>query len=340
MRISGRPLARSSKTRSGTISRSHLSGALMLLLSTVGTTAGRAQDLQAAEQHLLQGRADQAAAEARAVLAHAPANGAAHLLLCRIFLSTLHGNEAAAECRLALQSGLDRDTTAQDWAGRAFGMEADHAGPIAGLKLANQVRAAFDTAYHLNPRNPAAASDLGEYFVHAPFLVGGGTDKALTLSDSLQASLPQIAHRLRALVAEKHENTTLAEREFLAATQNSQSPGSFVDLATFYTRQGDPAKAAAAARRAVQQDHAIDANVVEAASVLNDAHQTAQATQVLHAYLEHGQQSDQAPVFRAHTLLGEILASQGDRVGARREFIAALALASDYGPARKDLDKL
>ena len=186
--------------------RSPRNAALLLVLvfsCATGSHATALTDLHMQEQDLLQGRADRAIAGLQSTLGHEPGNASAHLLLCRTFLSELRGSEAAAECEAALKSGLAQDSNAQDWAGRAFGMQAEHAGPIAGLKLAGQVRNAFQTAFRLNPRNPAAANDLGEFYIDAPFIVGGGVDKAAALADSIQPALPEVAHRLRALIAEK-----------------------------------------------------------------------------------------------------------------------------------------
>jgi Tfp pilus assembly protein PilF len=312
----------------------------ILALSFCALQAQASTDLRTSEQDVLQGRADRAIAGLRSAVSSDPANAAAHLLLCRVFLSEQHGPEAAQECQLAIRTGLANNSDAQDWAGRAFGMEAEHAGPIAGLKLASQVRNAFQAAFRLNPRNPAAANDLGEYYINAPFIVGGGVDKASALADSIQATLPEIAHRLRALIAEKHSDITTAEREFVAAAAVANAPGALVDLSCFYVRQNMPAKGADAARRAIAQDHDADANIVDAASSLSDAHQTAQAIPILRTYLARGQQSDQAPAFRVHTLLGEMLAAQGDRANARKEFQQALALAAGYAPAQKGLGSL
>ncbi len=297
-------------------------------------------DLRLSEQDLLHGRADQAIAGLRLTVSQNPADARAHLLLCRAFLSEGHGTEAAAECQAALNAGLAQTSDAQDWAGRAFGIKAQHAGPIAGLKLAGEVRNAFQSAYKLNPRNPAAANDLGEYYVDAPFIVGGGVDKATALADAILSTLPETAHRLRALVAEKRDDSATTEREFLAATAVAHSPGAFVDLSNFYVRQNKPGMASAAARRAIAQDRSLDADVVDAAGALNDAHLAAQAIPVLRSYLERGHQTDQAPAFRVHTMLGEILAGQGDHDGARKEFQQALALAAGYAPAQKGLGSL
>jgi tetratricopeptide (TPR) repeat protein len=274
------------------------------------------------------------------VIGNEPQNGPAHLLLCRVYFSLEQGSEAAHECDAALKNGLARDSNAQDWAGRAFGRHAEHAGPLAGLKLAGEVRTAFQRAHELDPKNPAAANDLGEFYVSAPFVVGGGVDKATDLANSIGPTLPEVAHRIRGLIAEKHNDYGTAEREFLAATNVSQSSGAFVDLGTFYLRQNRPDKGLLAARRAIAVDREMDANVVDAATTMDDAHQTGQAVPVLRAYLLRGKQSDAAPAFRVHTLLGQMLARSGDTAGARSEFQQALALASTYAPARKALGAL
>ena len=64
------------------------------------------------------------------------------------------------------------------------------------------------------------------------------------------------------------------------------------------------------------------------------------AETALRAYLSHGTYSDQAPVFRVHTQLGDWLARGGQREAARAEYTVALSLASGYAPARKGLASL
>ena len=330
------------KTSAATIlSRLHACAVLPLVASLLLCRPALAStDLHLCEQDVLHGRADQAIAGLRLTVMRNPGDARAHLLLCRAFLSEGRATEAAEECQTALNAGLSGDSDAQDWAGRAFGRKAEHAGPLAGLKLASAVRSAFGTAHRLDPLNPAAANDLGEFYIEAPFLVGGGVEKASALADAVQSTLPEVAHRLRALLAQKREDPAAAEREFLAAVAVTYSPGALVDLATFYVRQREPAKATAAARRAIARDRLVDADVVDAAAALAGIHQTALAMPALRSYLDHGRQTDQAPAFRAHTLIGEILASQGDREGARKEFQEALTLAANYAPAQKGLASL
>ena len=286
------------------------------------------------------GHADLASGQLQGLLAAQPSNGRAHLLLCRVFLSEGLLGEAVAECQSALADGLGHDSAAQDWAGRAEGRQAEHAGMLQGLKLAIQVHSAFETAVALDPRNEAACADLGEYYTDAPAIVGGGTGKASALADRVERSLPAVAHRIRAMVAEKEKDFRTAEREFRAAADAAHVPGPLVDLAVFYDRRHDREQAVAAPREVLKADPQNDSNVVGAAGILDAQQESSQAAEALRGYLAHDAQSDSEPAFRVHTQLGSMLARSGEKEAARAEFTKALSLASRYAPAQKGLGAL
>ena len=293
-----------------------------------------------ARRDLLDGRADAAASNLRLLIAGNPASGSAHLLLCRVWLSEGLATQAASECQAALANGLDKDSDAQDWTGRALGRQAEHAGMIAGLKLALQVKATFETAVALNPDSEAACVDLGEYYTTAPAIVGGGNTRALALAARIERTLPAVSHRIRAMAAERDKDLPTAETEFQAEAAVGHTPGALVDLASFYGRHNEDQKAIDTARQTIDADQNIDATVVEAAAVLDNAHQTQLAEETLRSYLARGEHSDTAPAFRVLTKLGSIQARAGDKSEARADFQQALALASQYGPAQKGLGAL
>ena len=315
----------------------------LLLLPLIASGPGFASvpaPLVTSEQALLDGRADAAVAGLHAALAAHPASGAAHLLLCRVWLSEELATEAVAECQAALADGLANDSAAQDWTGRALGMEAEHAGKLKGLTLALRVRDAFETAVNLDPNSEAACVDLGQYYTSAPPIVGGGNAKALALAARIEPTLPAVAHRIRAMAAERDKDLAGAEREFQAEAAAGHQPGATVDLAAFYARHQQVAKAANTARETLAEDRRDDASVVEAGTLLLNVHQNTLAQNALRAYLRRGEKSDAAPAFRVHTILGSMLAQAGDKAGARAEFEQALALASQYAPAQKGLGAL
>ena len=300
-----------------------------------------AADRPTAEAALMQGRLDEAVAQLRQLTAANPKDAAAHLLLCRAFYAEGSLDTAVAECESALGNGLAHDSRAQDWMGRAYGRKADHAGPLTGFSLARKVKAAFEAAVQLDPTNPAAANDLSEYYINAPSIVGGGIDKAAALAARIEARLPQPAHRMRALAAEKRKDYTTAEREFRAAAAVANRPDAWTDLGDYFARRQQPDSSIAALRKAFEADTAKDATLVDIASILDSLHREPQlAEHALRDYLASNNKTDAAPAFRAHYQLGKLLAAAGNKPAAKSEYEAALALASNFAPARKALQAL
>ena len=296
--------------------------------------------LESAQKALLEGQADVASTTLNRLLATDSSNGSAHLLLCRVWLSEGFPDRSVPECQAALANGLGNSSAAQDWTGRALGRQAEHAGIISGLRLALQVRTAFETAVQLSPDSEPACVDLGEYYTAAPAIVGGGKDKALALATRIERTLPAVSHRIRAMVAEKDEEYRTAEAEFQAEARVGNSPGTTVDLACFYQRRQQGERASEIARQTIEKDREIDSTVIEAASILEDEHQTDMAKATMRHYIDRGTHSDTAPVFRVHALLGKLLAHDGDTQAAREQYRQALAMASQFKPAQKGLASL
>ena len=321
------------------LQRGALTSCMALLPMLVFTSVPvRADGQNAAEHALMQGRIDEAASILHARIAANPGDGTAHLLLCRAFYALEQPAPAVKECEAALANGLANNSQAQDWMGRVYGRKADNAGPFEGLKLAGKVRSAFETAVQLDPNNGPATNDLSEYYIGAPSIVGGGLDKATALADRVAARLPQPAHRIRALIAEKKKDYITAEREFRAAILVAGRPDAWTDLGDFYSRRRQNDQAVATLRKALEVDTAKDASLVDVASILYTMHREPQmAEHALREYLQSNAKSDAAPAFRAHYQLGQWLSADGDRASANKEYAAALALASNYAPARKAL---
>lgn len=311
------------------------------LHATSGTAVDRlAIERMAAERALMQGQIDEAVMRAQRIATTNPNDGAAYLLLCRSFYAEAHADEAIDACARAVQI-LPRNSEAEDWLGRAYGMKAERAGPISGLTLALKVRTAFETAAALDPRNGAAANDLSEFYIDAPSIIGGGLDRAAALADHVEPQLPQQAHRMRALAAEKRKDYGTAEREFKAAVEVANQPDAWTDLGMFYQQRGEFDKAMDALKQCLALDRAKDASIVDAASLLNEMHREPElAEQALQEYLEGNAKSDAAPAIKVYVMLGKQLASEGDKAGAKIEFDKALAMASGYALARQALQKL
>lgn len=297
----------------------------------------QAADNAQADALLQQGKVDEAAILLQKTLATGPDDALAHHLLCRVYYAQDMSDAAVRECELAA-SHAPNDSNNAMWLGRAYGLKASHASAFSAYGMAKKAHASFERAVQLNPANIHAISDLGEFYVSAPGLVGGGLDKAQALAEKIQPRFPSQSHRLLAMIAEKKKDTATAETEFKAAATTGKTPESYVDLGHFYQRQNQRDKSLEALQTAVDTDKRKSAALVDVASILTASHQAPQlAESALREYLSSSAKSDDAPAFKVHVQLGDLLAHRGDSAGAHREYAAAVALASHYEPARKAL---
>jgi tetratricopeptide (TPR) repeat protein len=294
---------------------------------------------KAAEKALLQGRIDEAVGMLQQVIAASPTDAQARLLLCRAFYAEDETEEAIGACEKAVKLSPG-SSEAQDRLGRAYGEKADHSGPLDGYKLARKVRVAFEAAVKADALNGAAVNDLSEYYIAAPAIVGGGLDRATALASRSAGRLPQQAHRIEALAAEKRKDYGAAEREFLAAVDVARRPDAWADLGGYYARRKQTDLAVDALKHCLAADKAKDAAIVDAASILNGMHVEARLARLtLEQYLAGNGKSDDAPVAKVHVLLGKMLSEAGDAAAARVEYGKALELAANYAPAKRALEQ-
>lgn len=300
-------------------------------------------DVADARSALYQGRLDDSSAELREHLKDNPHDAVAHQLLCRVFYAEEFADRAIAECEASVgdaHSDTKLASESEMWLGRAYGLKASRANPVSAFRIAKKVVAAFERAVDLDATNVPALSDLGEYYVGAPPIVGGGLDKADRLAARIMPVSATKAHRLLAMIAEKRQDTQTAEAEFKRAVEAQRTPQTLVDLADFYQRRKQCDQSLVTVRTLVRLDHARDAAVVDAASVLVACdREPTFAQELLNGYLASSAMSDSAPAPRVHVQLGDLFAKTGDHDDARREYLAATALATEYAPARKALQR-
>jgi TolA-binding protein len=64
------------------------------------------------------------------------------------------------------------------------------------------------------------------------------------------------------------------------------------------------------------------------------------AIQLLHSYIALSNPAEEAPIFKAHYLLGELLEKQNNRPAAAEEYRAALSMAHSFRPAQDALKRV
>ncbi|HEY0162706.1 MAG TPA: tetratricopeptide repeat protein, partial [Edaphobacter sp.] len=307
----------------------------LLLAALFFSNASLFADNAQAEALLKQGRVDEASAMLKQGISSQPQDDEAHLLLCRVYYAQEMADPAVQECETATHNNPS-SSNAQMWLGRVYGLKASQSSMFSAFGVARKVRSAFERAVQLNPANVQAMSDLGQFYVEAPSIVGGGTDKAQALAAKMMPRSAAKAHRILGMAAKKKNDPATAESEFKSAIAAGKNPEAWIDLALLYQDQKQTDKAVAAIESSVQANRTQNAALVDAASILTNMNRQPElAEKLLRDYLASSAKTDDAPAFRVHLQLGNLLKQRGDTEGARKEYAAALSLASGYAPARK-----
>jgi len=290
---------------------------------------------------LASGRVDEAIATLNGQISSSPNDAAAHNLLCRAYLTLRQWDRGISACEKAVALAPDNGQY-HLWLGRIYGEKAGDSGPWTAARLAGRVRTEFETAVKLLPDSVDARSDLAEFYLEAPGIVGGGRDKAMQQVSPLAQLDPARAHWVSARVAEKKKELATAEAEYKASIESSHgSASAWLNLGLFYRhrqRYNEMEQALVHVRPAPldRPDALVDAGEI----LINSQRNLQEAVELLRAYLNSGKKVEQAPAFKAHYLLGTAVEKLGDKQAAEAEYKSALALAKEFQPARQALQRM
>jgi tetratricopeptide (TPR) repeat protein len=282
---------------------------------------------------LAAGRVDQALETLQRQI-HSTPSGEAYNLLCRAHFELGAWDAGIASCEKAIalepKNGLYHL-----WLGRIYGEKAEHAGFLSAAGLAKKVRSEFERAVQLMPDSWEARTDLAEFYLEAPGVVGGGKDKARNEAERLAPLDAGMAHWIKGRIAEKNKDTDAAEQEFHLAVQVTHGGArACLNLAGFYHHMNRLPEMDQALRKleASPLDHP-GALVDGAGILLRSGREYPMAVRLLHRYFSSP--VEEAPAFKAHVMLGEVFEKQGDRSAAAEEYRTAVAMAHTYRPAQE-----
>jgi tetratricopeptide (TPR) repeat protein len=307
---------------------------LIVLLLPVCLTAETPQDLLSA------GRVDQAMQTLERQIATSP-NAEAYNLLCRAHFELENWDAGIPACEKAV-SLAPEDGLYHLWLGRIYGEKADRAGFLNAIGLAKKVRSEFERAVQFSPNSWEARTDLAEFYLEAPGIVGGGKDKARTQAELLEPLNPSMADWVKGRIAERSKDNAAAEQEYRAAiTASKGGARAWLNLAGFYrhTDRFEEMDQALHSLESSPLDHP-GALVDGASMLLRAGRDYPLAIQLLRRYIASSNTVEEAPAFKAHCLLGELLEKQGDRPGAAEQYRAALAMAHTYSRAQAGLKRV
>ena len=311
------------------------------VLLFVSVTAALAGADESAPSLIATGHVDEAISVLRTHISSNPNDAAALNLICRAYATLGDWDRGISACEKAVALAPD-NSQYHLWLGRVYGEKADRSGWMTAAGLAKHVRSEFEAAVRLNPRNVDARTDLAEFYLEAPGIVGGGRDKAEAQAATLLSLDPPMAHWVNARLAEKKGDISTAEAEYkLAISSSDNAATQWLNLGIFYKhrQRWDDMEQALGHVRMARVDRG-DALVDAADTLLRTGRNFQEAVQLLRAYLSSDAKVEQAPAFKAHYLLGTAVEKLGDRQAAATEFRAALALAHDFRPAQEALQRV
>jgi tetratricopeptide (TPR) repeat protein len=305
-----------------------------LLGFTAFALAGQSpQDLLAA------GRVDQAMQVLEQQIQDAPTAGS-YNLFCRAQFELGAWDAGIPSCEKAAELAPNNGLY-HLWLGRIYGEKADHTSFFRAAGLAKKVHSEFERAVEFAPDSWEARTDLAEFYVEAPGIVGGGEDKARAEAEQIAPLNPAMAHWVRGRIAEKNKDVATAEQEYRAAIDVSHGGArAWLNLAGFYSHNSrfEEMDRALHTLESSPLDHA-GALVDGAGILMRTRRDPPLAIRLLRRYLA-STTVEEAPVFKAHCMLGELFERQGDSSAAAEEYRTALALAHGYRRAQDGLKRV
>lgn len=289
------------------------------------------------------GQADLALQALRLQIQQNPTNARPYNLLCRVQFQLENWDDAiqAAEKAVALSP---QDSEYHQWLARSYGRKAETSNPFTALGLVRKVKSEFEKTVALDPdgKNLSSREDLAEFYIQAPYFMGGDKGKAKQLAVFLLDRDRPLAFFIQGRVEEKQNAKQQAEQKFQAALQASGNlAGYWVALAAFYRRTGNLDAMETSITKSLQARRSGAISLFNAASLLlNSGRNLQEAVNLLRQYLSLNDPNEDGPVFQAHYLIGVLLEKQGERKAASDEYRAALALASHYHAAQEALNRL
>lgn len=299
-------------------------------------TVSAAETLVQANAALQAGEADRALMLIETLPQSGVNNAEAQNVVCRVQFTMGQWDAAIRACQQAIE--LDpRNSDHHMWLGRAYGEKANRVSFMTAFSLGKRVLVEFQTATQLDPRNGEALSDLGQFYVEAPGIVGGGLDKAESVAEELDRVSPERAADLRAEIARHNGDYATAENDLKKALALSTHPArQWSTLARFYAGRSRWLEMENAIRNcqaaAARDPHAAVALYDAAGVLIHVKRDPALAAKLLQEYLASPGKTEEAPAFVADARLARLQEQLGEADSAQMAQAAAFELAREYQP--------
>jgi tetratricopeptide (TPR) repeat protein len=261
------------------------------------------------------------------------------LWLARSFLDLGRYDKAVAFAERAAQLSPDCSES-HFWLARSYGMLAD---TDRSFWLARKAKLEYQRAIQLDPDNLAARRDLMEFYLQAPWVLGGSKDKAQAQMQAIASRDATEGHLARAIYWRELDRPDLAATEFAKVLEaRPAQPEAYFQVADFYESDRKPEQVDAAVEAvSVIAPHDPRLNYYSAVADVMKRRNLPGAEQDLKAYLAGTPRRDDFPPHAAaHNWLGRIYEIWGRKAQAIEQYRVALGLSPDNHAARDALKRL
>jgi tetratricopeptide (TPR) repeat protein len=282
--------------------------------------------------------AEQAKSLLQQAIAADAKNAEAHFLLGEVFYALADFARASDEA----QKAVALDDSKSDYhllLGNSLSGLLDSAGTFKKMSLARQMKAEFERAVAENPKSIPAHTALAEFYVEAPSIVGGSTEKAIDQAKQVSALDPMEGHYAMATVYVDQKKLAEAEQEYKAAIAvDPKRAKSYVQLAFIYIQERKDSEAPPLFKHAVEVDpNYLPGNFGVARSDLLSGQNLDEAGRLLQKYLTRWPEEGDPSWANAHWRLDQVYEKQGKKDLAIEEWQQALKLTPNYKPAQDSL---
>ncbi|HVB28442.1 MAG TPA: tetratricopeptide repeat protein [Terriglobia bacterium] len=268
-----------------------------------------------------------------------PRDAQATLWLARSFLDLGQNDQAVTFAERAVSLSPDCSES-HFWLARSYGLKADKE---RSFWLARKTRQEYETAVQLDPDNLAARRDLMEFYLQAPWILGGSKEKAWDQIKAIASRNAAEGDLARAIYWRDLNEPSLAAKEYRKVMESKPAHAeAYFQVADFYEADRKPEEVEAAVRaasRIVPRDPRLD--YYEAVANAMKGQALVKAERDLKTYLLKAPPRDDFPPHAsAHDWLGHIYELRGETRQAVEQYRFALRLSPDNRTAHDALLRL
>jgi tetratricopeptide (TPR) repeat protein len=228
------------------------------------------------------------------------------------------------------------------WLGRAYGRLAVRSSLTRKFGLAKRARAALERAVDLDPSSVDARSNLVQFYLLAPGLLGGSTSKARAQAAEIAKHSAFHGALARAWIAEDRKDYDDAARDYRDAIALSpDSLSAYWGLAQLWQRGARFDSSFALMDELMRRrPDAMPAHYYYGRASSLSGQNLVEAVQALRRYLAYEPHEGDPPHSSAHYRLGLVYERMGEREKARHEFETSLRLEPTRGEVKKALARV